>query len=88
MYELSLAFGVGFPELLVILGIVILIFGAGKIPQLGDALGKGIRNFKKSFSGQDEIDITAKPAEHLGDRAASHGGGAPKSGGSGDEPAP
>ena len=39
----------GLPELLVILVIVVLIFGAGKIPQLGKGLGEGIKNFKDSM---------------------------------------
>lgn len=44
----------GLPELLVILFIVFLIFGAKKLPQLGAGLGEGIRNFKKSFRGDEE----------------------------------
>ena len=53
----------GMPELLVILTIVILIFGAKKLPALGDAFGKGIRNFKKGIEkgaseDDDEIDVT------------------------------
>ena len=49
----------GFGEILVILVVVLLIFGANKIPQLGDALGKGIRNFRKATgSGDDSIDVT------------------------------
>ncbi len=44
----------GFPELLVILFIVILIFGTSRIPELGRGLGEGIRNFKKSMRGDDE----------------------------------
>lgn len=40
----------GFQELLVILLIVIIIFGASKLPQLGKGLGEGIRNFKKGLS--------------------------------------
>ena len=43
-------FGLGFPELIVILIIVILIFGAGRISEIGGALGKGIKSFKKSIS--------------------------------------
>ena len=39
-------FGVGIPELLVILVIVLIIFGAGKLPEIGNGLGKAIRNFK------------------------------------------
>lgn len=43
----------GVPELLVILVIVIVIFGAGKLPQLGRGIGEGIRNFKESLKGDD-----------------------------------
>ncbi len=50
-------FGIGMPELLVILVIILIIFGAGKLPQIGEGLGKGIRNFKKNIKGRDEIDI-------------------------------
>jgi len=51
----------GFGEILVILVVVLLVFGANKIPQLGDALGKGIRNFKKSSKDDDDtIDVTPR----------------------------
>jgi sec-independent protein translocase protein TatA len=53
--------GLGPGELILILVIVLIIFGAGKLPQIGDALGKGIRNFKKSSNGQEDLDVT--PAE-------------------------
>ena len=43
----------GFPELLLILVIVLVIFGAGKLPQLGRGLGEGIRNFRGALKGQD-----------------------------------
>lgn len=43
-------FGIGMPELLVILVIILIIFGAGKLPEIGSALGKGIKGFKKSVS--------------------------------------
>ena len=48
----------GFGELLLIFVVILLIFGSSKLPQLGDALGKGIKNFKRSVSGNDEIDVT------------------------------
>ncbi len=51
-------FGLGMPELSVILVIVLIIFGAGKLPEIGGAIGKGIKNFKKSFREQDDIDVT------------------------------
>jgi len=44
----------GFGEILVILVIALLVFGPTKLPQLGDALGKGIRNFKRAQDGMDE----------------------------------
>lgn len=50
--------GIGIPELLLVLAIVIIVFGATRLPQLGDALGRGIRNFKKAATGEDEIDVT------------------------------
>jgi sec-independent protein translocase protein TatA len=50
----------GFPKLLVLLVIVLIIFGAGKLPQVGGAIGKGIKNFKKSMKESNEIDVTPK----------------------------
>lgn len=50
----------GMGEILIILVVVLLVFGANKIPQLGDALGKGIRNFKKATREDDSIDVTPK----------------------------
>jgi sec-independent protein translocase protein TatA len=51
-------FGIGMPELLIILVIILIIFGAGKLPDIGNALGRGIRNFKKASKEPDEIDVT------------------------------
>ncbi len=52
-------FGIGIPELVIILIIILIIFGTGKLPEIGGALGKGIRNFKKaSHETPDEIDVT------------------------------
>jgi sec-independent protein translocase protein TatA len=53
-------FGLGVGELLVILVIVLIIFGAGKLPEIGEGLGRGIRNFRKAVKAPDEIDITPK----------------------------
>ncbi|RLC56977.1 MAG: twin-arginine translocase TatA/TatE family subunit [Chloroflexota bacterium] len=44
----------GLPELLVILVIVVLIFGVGRLPEVGEALGKAIRDFREAVSGKDE----------------------------------
>jgi sec-independent protein translocase protein TatA len=53
----------GWMELLLILIIVLIIFGAGKIPQLGEGLGKAIKGFKKSVNEPDAIDVTPSAAE-------------------------
>lgn len=44
----------GMGELVVILLIVVILFGAARLPQLGEGLGKGIRSFKKAFGGDDD----------------------------------
>ena len=50
-------FGIGMPELIIILIIILIIFGAGKLPEIGSGIGKGIRNFKKATSEKpDEIE--------------------------------
>lgn len=54
-------FGLGMPELLIILVIVIVIFGASRLPQLGEGLGKAIKGFKKGVS--DTQDAIAKDEE-------------------------
>lgn len=51
----------GFTELLLILIIVMIIFGAGKLPQLGEGLGKAIKGFKKSVQETDAIEAEAQP---------------------------
>ncbi len=66
-------FGLGFPELLVILVIILIMFGAGKLPEIGEGLGRGIRNFRKATKAPDEIDVTPKDEEG----SEKDGGGAP-----------
>lgn len=51
-------FGLGATELLVILAIVLVLFGAAKLPQLGRGLGEGIRNFKNGLKGGDDTTPT------------------------------
>jgi sec-independent protein translocase protein TatA len=61
-------FGIGAPELIVILVIVLIIFGAGKLPEIGGAIGKGIKNFKKSVREPDEIDVTADSKKKIDEK--------------------
>ncbi|MCH7598609.1 MAG: twin-arginine translocase TatA/TatE family subunit [Myxococcales bacterium] len=51
-------FGLGPLELGIILAIVVVLFGAKRLPELGSGIGKAIKNFKSGMSGQDEIDVT------------------------------
>lgn len=54
-------FGLGLPELLIILVIVVLLFGAGRLPQIGSGIGEGIRNFRKSIKDdKNEVDVTPR----------------------------
>lgn len=55
-------FGIGIPELLIILVIVLVIFGANKLPEIGAGMGRAIKNFKKATSEPEEIDVTPKSA--------------------------
>jgi sec-independent protein translocase protein TatA len=48
--------GIGFPELLVILVVCLLIFGPGKLPEIGEALGKGIRDFQRALKHPSTTD--------------------------------
>ncbi|HTJ44771.1 MAG TPA: twin-arginine translocase TatA/TatE family subunit [Kofleriaceae bacterium] len=52
-------------EWLIILLIVLLVFGAGKLPDIGDALGRSIRNFKRASAGDEEIEVSKKPAKEV-----------------------
>ncbi len=55
-------FGLGTQELLIILALILIVFGAGKLPQVAGSLGKGIRNFKKSVN--DEVEWDSNDSSH------------------------
>jgi sec-independent protein translocase protein TatA len=59
----------GMGELLIILVILVLVFGANKLPQLGEGIGKAIKNFKRGINHDDDIDVTPT------DRRVSEGNG-------------
>ncbi len=53
-------FGLGTQELIIIMIIILVLFGASRLPELGKGIGQAIRNFKKGMSEPDEIDVTPK----------------------------
>lgn len=53
-------FGLGMPELIIIMIIIVILFGATRLPEIGKGIGQAIRNFKKATSEPDEIDVTPK----------------------------
>ncbi|HIF03243.1 MAG TPA: twin-arginine translocase TatA/TatE family subunit [Nitrospinaceae bacterium] len=55
--------GIGFPELMIILVIIMIIFGAGKLPEIGSAFGNSIKNFKKSMKDAEAGDIESESPE-------------------------
>jgi sec-independent protein translocase protein TatA len=53
-------FGLGTQELIIIFLIIMVLFGASRLPEIGSGIGKAIKNFKKATSEPDEIDVTPK----------------------------
>jgi sec-independent protein translocase protein TatA len=64
-------FGIGMTELLVILAIVLVIFGANKLPEIGKGMGQAIGNFKKSMKESNEIDVTPESKKIEGEEKKS-----------------
>jgi sec-independent protein translocase protein TatA len=56
-------FGLGAPELIVILVVALLVFGPGKLPEIGGALGKGIKDFKKAIENKSDDAEAPKPGQ-------------------------
>jgi sec-independent protein translocase protein TatA len=56
-------FGIGMPELIIILIIILIIFGAGKLPEIGAGMGKAIKNFKKATSETENTSIETEKVE-------------------------
>lgn len=56
---------IGMSELVVVLLIVLLVFGANRLPQIGDGIGKAIKNFKRGMNTDDDIEVTPKAAKRV-----------------------
>lgn len=70
-YSAIIMFGLGIGELFVIL-IVVLIFGANKLPEIGGGLGRAIRDFRKEIKRPDEIDVTPEKKSDTAEEKKSH----------------
>jgi sec-independent protein translocase protein TatA len=68
----------GFGELVLILIIVVVVFGSTKLPQLGDGLGKAIKNFKRAVNAQNELDVSPKDDKDKGEPENDAGAKPPK----------
>ena len=64
-------FGFGATELAIILVIVVILFGARRLPEIGAGVGKAIKNFKSGVSGDDQIDVTPGQGENSGENSDS-----------------
>jgi sec-independent protein translocase protein TatA len=64
-YALAMPFGIGIWELLILLLVLLLVFGPKRLPEMGRQLGKGMREFKDSVSGKDDVDDTIDEVAEL-----------------------
>jgi sec-independent protein translocase protein TatA len=63
--------GLGPGELVLVLVIVLLIFGASRLPQIGEGLGKAVRNLKRGLSTDDDIDVTTPEDKQVAARSSA-----------------
>ena len=63
--------GIGFPELMIILVIIMIIFGAGKLPEIGNAFGRSIKNFKQSMKEADQEELETEASTEVSTEAST-----------------
>lgn len=63
--------GIGIPELMILLVIVLIIFGANKLPEIGSGMGRAIKNFKRASDEPEEIDVATRNSEKKDKKAES-----------------
>lgn len=68
-------FGLGMQELIILLVIVVILFGAKRLPEIGGGIGRAIKNFKKATSEPDEIDVTPRDDADKGEKGKETGKG-------------
>ena len=56
-------FGVGIWEVIIIVFVIVLLFGANRLPELGSALGEGIKNFRKAYRESKALDVSSSPSD-------------------------
>jgi len=71
--------GIGFPELMIILVIIMIIFGAGKLPEIGSAFGRSIKNFKSSMKEADAEELSTESGSDTQEATSENTAEAPKS---------
>ena len=71
--------GIGFPELMIILVIIMIIFGAGKLPEIGSAFGRSIKNFKSSMKEAEAEELPTESSSDTEEATSEKTAEAPKS---------
>jgi len=57
-------FGIGIPELVIVLLIILVIFGANKLPEIGSGMGRALKNFKKATNEPEEIQVSSQKSKN------------------------